>query len=90
MRDEANARMVSTWNPRHFWSATSPTPRSRCGYGAGRRRIVVDIGSGAGSPGIVIACLVEGPVALVEPRWLRADFFHKVVGALGLRLRSWA
>ena len=28
----------------------------------------VDIGSGAGVPGIVIATLVEGPVTLVEPR----------------------
>jgi len=44
----------------------------------------VDIGSGAGLPGIVIACLVEGPVTLVEPRRLRAEFLHKAVEALGL------
>ena len=31
----------------------------------------VDIGSGAGLPGIVVACLVEGSVTLVEPRRLR-------------------
>ena len=36
-----------------------------------------DIGSGAGLPGIVIACLVEGPVMLIEPRRLRAEFLHK-------------
>ena len=29
---------------------------------------------GAGLPGIVIACLVDGPVTLVEPRRLRANF----------------
>ena len=45
----------------------------------------VDVGSGAGLPGIVIACLVQGPVALVEPRRLRADFLHKVCESLGLR-----
>ena len=45
----------------------------------------VDIGSGAGLPGIVIACLVEGPVTLVEPRRLRADFLHRAVESLGLR-----
>jgi 16S rRNA (guanine527-N7)-methyltransferase len=41
-----------------------------------------DIGSGAGLPGIVIACLVEGPVTLIEPRRLRAEFLHKVCESL--------
>jgi len=45
----------------------------------------VDIGSGAGLPGIVLACLVEGPVALIEPRRLRAEFLHKVCESLGLK-----
>jgi 16S rRNA (guanine527-N7)-methyltransferase len=44
----------------------------------------IDIGSGAGFPGIVVACLVAGPVTLVEPRKLRAEFLHKVVEPLGL------
>jgi 16S rRNA (guanine527-N7)-methyltransferase len=44
----------------------------------------LDIGSGAGLPGIVIAALVEGPVTLVEPRRLRADFLNETVAALGL------
>jgi 16S rRNA (guanine527-N7)-methyltransferase len=44
----------------------------------------VDVGSGAGLPGIVIACLVEGPVTLVEPRRLRAEFLAEEVRALGL------
>jgi 16S rRNA (guanine527-N7)-methyltransferase len=47
----------------------------------------IDIGSGAGLPGIVIACLVAGPVTLVEPRRLRADFLHKVAESLSLRAR---
>lgn len=47
----------------------------------------VDIGAGAGLPGIVVACLVEGTVTLVEPRRLRADFLHKVVESLGLNAR---
>lgn len=44
----------------------------------------VDIGSGAGLPGIVIALLVEGPVLLVEPRRLRADFLGRMIAELGL------
>jgi len=44
----------------------------------------LDIGSGAGLPGLVIAILAEGPVTLVEPRRLRADFLARVVEQLGL------
>lgn len=43
-----------------------------------------DIGSGAGLPGIVIACLVEGPVTLIEPRRLRVGFLQAVVDKLAL------
>jgi 16S rRNA (guanine527-N7)-methyltransferase len=43
-----------------------------------------DVGSGAGLPGVVIACIVEGPVTLIEPRRLRADFLHKVCESLRL------
>lgn len=45
----------------------------------------IDIGSGAGLPGIVIACLVDGPVTMVEPRRLRAEFLHKATESLHLR-----
>jgi 16S rRNA (guanine527-N7)-methyltransferase len=44
----------------------------------------IDIGSGAGLPGIVVALLVKGPVLLVEPRRLRAEFLERVVRELGL------
>jgi len=46
----------------------------------------IDIGSGAGLPGIVIACIVDGPVTLLEPRRLRAEFLHKVVESLDLEV----
>jgi len=45
-----------------------------------------DIGSGAGLPGIVIACLVDGPVTLIEPRRLRAEFLHKAAESLTLNV----
>ena len=44
----------------------------------------IDIGSGAGFPGIVISCIAGGPVTLVEPRRLRAEFLHKVSESLHL------
>lgn len=47
----------------------------------------VDVGSGAGLPGIVLACFSGGPVTLVEPRRLRADFLRQVVRELGLEAK---
>lgn len=44
----------------------------------------LDIGSGAGLPGLVVAMLVDGPVTLVEPRRLRAEFLESAVERLGL------
>ena len=42
----------------------------------------VDLGSGAGFPGLVVALLHEGPVALVEERRLRLDFLHRAAETL--------
>ena len=44
----------------------------------------LDIGSGAGLPGVVIACLVDGPVTLIEPRRLRGEFLHRACELLRL------
>ena len=45
----------------------------------------VDVGSGAGIPGIVTAILTRQPTMLIEPRGLRARFLTETVDALGLR-----
>jgi 16S rRNA (guanine527-N7)-methyltransferase len=47
----------------------------------------IDIGSGAGLPGVVVALLTEGPMTLVEPRRLRVEFLHQVIKALELGSR---
>lgn len=44
----------------------------------------VDVGSGAGLPGLVIAIMAGGPITLVEPRRLRVDFLNSVIRELGL------
>ncbi|HVJ00897.1 MAG TPA: RsmG family class I SAM-dependent methyltransferase, partial [Sphingomonas sp.] len=54
--------------------------------GAGRGAWV-DVGSGAGLPGIVVGAIVERPVVLVEPRAKRADFLRHVAAELGLASR---
>lgn len=44
----------------------------------------LDVGSGPGLPGIVLACLSTASVALVEPRARRVAFLRDVVERLGL------
>jgi 16S rRNA (guanine527-N7)-methyltransferase len=44
----------------------------------------VDIGSGGGLPGIVIAMVTGAPVLLVEPRRMRADFLNRAIADLEL------
>ena len=51
---------------------------------AGRQGTWLDIGSGPGLPGLVIAILGGRPMTLNEPRRLRADFLRRAVAELGL------
>lgn len=44
----------------------------------------LDIGTGAGFPGLVVASLSERPITLLEPRRKRAEFLHDAVNRLGL------
>jgi 16S rRNA (guanine527-N7)-methyltransferase len=46
-----------------------------------------DIGSGAGLPGVIVALLTDGPITLIEPRRLRAEFLRAAVQQLGLSER---
>jgi 16S rRNA (guanine527-N7)-methyltransferase len=43
-----------------------------------------DIGSGGGLPGVILAILLEGPITLIEPRRLRAEFLKRAVDRVGL------
>ncbi|HKR24713.1 MAG TPA: 16S rRNA (guanine(527)-N(7))-methyltransferase RsmG [Allosphingosinicella sp.] len=54
--------------------AFAPSPEARW----------VDLGSGAGFPGLIVAVLHGGPVTLVEERKLRADFLRRAAAALGV------
>jgi 16S rRNA (guanine527-N7)-methyltransferase len=46
----------------------------------------VDLGSGAGFPGLVVAALHKGPVTLVEERRLRSEFLHRAAETLGVQV----
>jgi 16S rRNA (guanine527-N7)-methyltransferase len=44
----------------------------------------IDLGSGAGFPGLIVALLHAGPVTLVEERRLRVDFLRRAGEVLGV------
>ena len=49
-----------------------------------RSGLWLDIGSGGGLPGLVVALLLDRPFVLCEPRRLRAAFLAEAVETLGL------
>jgi 16S rRNA (guanine527-N7)-methyltransferase len=46
----------------------------------------VDLGTGAGFPGLIVAALHDGPVTLVEERRLRVDFLRRAAEAMAVRV----
>jgi len=88
LRDESKRQnLISASTLEAVWDRHIVDSAQLVRYEPERGASWIDIGSGAGLPGIVIACLVDGPVELVEPRRLRAEFLHKVSESLGLRTR---
>lgn len=47
----------------------------------------IDVGSGAGLPGLVVAILLDRPVVLVEPRGKRITFLREAAAELGVEKR---
>lgn len=48
----------------------------------------LDLGTGAGFPGLIVAALHRGPVTMVESRKLRVDFLHRAADTLGVADRT--
>ena len=47
----------------------------------------LDLGTGAGFPGLIVGLLHQGQVTLVEERKKRVEFLHQAAGILGIRDR---
>jgi 16S rRNA (guanine527-N7)-methyltransferase len=84
---EENARqnLVSAATLDHVWDRHILDSAQLVRYEPRPGASWIDIGTGAGLPGIVIAILVQGTVTLVEPRRLRAEFLHKLCESLELK-----
>ncbi len=83
LREESERQnLISASSLEHLWDRHILDSAQLVRFEPHARASWVDIGSGAGLPGIVVACLVEGPVTLIEPRRLRADFLHRLCESL--------
>ena len=88
LRDESSRQnLVSASSLESIWERHILDSAQLARYEPRPQSSWLDIGSGAGLPGIVVACIVDGPVTLIEPRRLRAEFLHKVAESLHLEAR---
>ena len=75
----ARSTLESLW-ARHLTDSAQLVPHAaEAGAGAW-----LDVGSGAGLPGLVVALLTERPIVLVEPRAKRVVFLREAADQLGL------
>lgn len=84
LRDEsARQNLVSKASLDHFWLRHIADSAQLIRFAPSPTASWVDLGSGAGFPGLVVALLHEGPVTLIEERRLRIDFLHRAAQVLG-------
>lgn len=74
----AKASLETMWL-RHFLDSAQLLPLAKTHAG-----LWIDVGTGAGFPGVVIALASDRPVTLVEPRRKRAQFLQHVVDGAGI------
>lgn len=79
--------LVSATSLRYIWARHIVDSAQLLPLGSAAPGTWVDIGTGAGFPGMVIAILTERPVVLIEPRRMRATFLENAAAALGLNER---
>ena len=75
-----SAATIPQFDERHLLDSLQLLPHLQDG-------VLVDIGSGGGFPGLVLACCREDPIHLVEPRAKRAAFLDATAQALGIGQR---
>ena len=85
---EENGRqnLVSRMSLAEIWSRHIADSAQLLRFPTDPRATWVDLGSGAGFPGLVAAALRSGPVTLVEERKLRVDFLQRAAALLGVNV----
>jgi 16S rRNA (guanine527-N7)-methyltransferase len=74
--------LVSTASLDRFWSRHIVDSAQLVSF-AEERGPWLDLGTGAGFPGLIVAALRDEPTTLIESRRLRVDFLHRAAALLG-------
>jgi 16S rRNA (guanine527-N7)-methyltransferase len=85
VRDEsARQNLVAASTLPNLWFRHGLDSAQLVELAEGRDGLWIDIGTGGGFPGMVVAILRDAPTLLVEPRQKRATFLQDAAEALGL------
>ncbi|CAN5165466.1 hypothetical protein BH10PSE13_BH10PSE13_00680 [soil metagenome] len=86
MEENARQNLVAASTLPHMWSRHIVDSAQLLVLAQARadEGLWVDLGSGGGFPGLVIAALRPAPILMVETRGLRARFLERCIGDLGL------
>jgi len=85
LRDENDRQnLVSAASLDHLWLRHIADSAQLLRFVPAPAATWIDLGTGAGFPGLIAALLHKGPVTLVEERRLRIDFLHRAAESLGV------
>jgi 16S rRNA (guanine527-N7)-methyltransferase len=76
--------LVSAASLDHFWSRHVLDSAQLLSFAPQHAATWLDLGSGAGFPGLIVSLLHRGKVVLVESRRLRAEFLGRAAALLGI------
>ncbi|CUS46323.1 MAG: 16S rRNA (guanine(527)-N(7))-methyltransferase RsmG [Pseudomonadota bacterium] len=85
--ESARQNLIAPSTLESIWSRHIVDSAQLIGLAAGNEGDWLDIGSGAGFPGLVVAALTERRTVLVEPRKRRVEFLQAAAETLGIASR---
>jgi 16S rRNA (guanine527-N7)-methyltransferase len=86
-RDNEHQNLVSRSTLDHIWARHVADSAQLLRYAPAPEATWLDLGTGAGFPGLIVAALHGGPVTLIESRKLRIDFLARAAQVLGVMPR---
>lgn len=80
--ESTRQNLVSSATLSHIWSRHILDSAQLVRFAPHPEASWIDLGTGAGFPGLIVAALHKGPVTLVEERRLRVDFLRRAADIL--------